>query len=81
MRNILSIEKLKETPTYQTLAIKKEIIKMGFLEKRATREIISNGFMVYKNTGIIPGNVTGTNLQIVKDLIGIDYMNNLNVNL
>lgn len=75
---MISIDKIKTTPTYQTLLAKKEIIKIGFLEKRATREVITNGFMVYKNTGVIPGNVTGTNLQIVKDLIQID-INNIEV--
>lgn len=79
MRSILLVEEIKDTPTYRALVAKKEIIKIGFLEKRSQREIITNGLAVYKNTGTIPGNVSGTNLLVLKDLIK-SYLNNIKVN-
>lgn len=79
MRNVILVERIQNTDTYKNLLAKKENIKIGLLEKRATREIITNGFQVYKNTGVIPGNVTGVNLQVVKDLIEIDRINNIKV--
>lgn len=72
MRYILQVERIQETETHKRLVKEKELIKIGFLENRTVREKITNGFMIYKNTGEIPPHFTGVNLQVIKDLIVLD---------
>lgn len=69
MRNTISVERLKEMPTYKELVSKKQTVKLEFLEKKSEREKISHAFQVYKNTGAIPTTVFGVNLALVNDLV------------
>jgi hypothetical protein len=65
-------EKIKETETYKKLILAKQDFKALFLINRKVREIITNGFMIYKNTGEIPVHISGINLDVIKDLIELD---------
>ena len=69
MRNCLPIEKIQSTETYKALELKKEFTKMSFLRTRVVRSLITHGFLVWQNTKVIPGNISGINLQVFKDLI------------
>ena len=71
----LPIERIQETTTYKELIARKETIKASFLTKKNIRETITNGFEIYKNTGVIPSHIVGNNLKIIKDLIEIETIN------
>jgi hypothetical protein len=73
--HLISIERIKETQTYKDLLQRKETIKASFLIKRSVREQITNGFFIFKNSGVIPAHIAGANLQIIKDLISIEQIN------
>lgn len=72
MRNLYTVEQIRNTKTYRLLADKKETVKCNFLENRRVREIITHAYLVHKNTGQIPNTVTGLNLSVVKDFISLD---------
>jgi hypothetical protein len=67
---LITTEELENTETYKSLSF----IARQFLVKRANREIINNAIIVHRNTKVIPGNITGTNLLIVKELISLNNM-------
>src|SRR5688572_27694654 len=69
MRNIVTVEKIKETATYKELESKKDITKCNFLIQRVIREKISHAVQVYNNTGFIPQTVSSFYLEAVKDII------------
>ena len=71
MRNIFTIEAITETATHKELVSKKENFKIELLEKRIARERITNAFHVYKNKGVIPTTVKGTEFAITNDLINL----------
>ena len=74
--NMISSEEIQETEVYKKLG---EIdpnhphlnnkINQTLLLKRQSRELITNGVNVWKNTGVIPSNVTGHQLKVVNELI------------
>ncbi len=74
--NMISSEEIQETEVYKKLG---EIdpkhphlnnkITQTLLLKRQSRELITHGVNVWKNTGVIPSNVTGHQLKIVNELI------------
>ncbi len=72
---IIDKQKLQETLTYKEMEAKKETIKLSFINGRSMREQITHGFMVHKNTGVIPSHIQGVNLKIIKDLIEIEQLN------
>jgi hypothetical protein len=72
----MTIEKIQSTETYQ----KASFIGKQFLIKRANREIINNAIIVYRNTKIIPGNISGVNLLIAKELIVLDNLKQHSIN-
>lgn len=72
MRYIIPVERIRETETHRDLVKQKESIKIQFLENRKVREIITNAFMINRNTGSVPPHITGINLKVVKDLIVLD---------
>jgi len=61
----LTIEQIQATKTYQSL----NSIQQSFITKRNNREKLYHALVVYKNTEVIPGNITGYNLGVLKDLI------------
>ena len=69
MRNIYTVDKIKESATYRELESKKEIAKCSFLTQRLIREKISHAVAVWKNTGFIPQTVSGIYLAVVQDII------------
>ena len=69
MRNIYTVEKIKESLTYKELESKGEIAKCQFLIQRIIRGKITNAVLVYNNTGFIPNTVSGIYLAVVKDII------------
>lgn len=69
MRNIFTVEKIKETATFKELESKKDITKCNFLIQRVIREKISHAVQVYNNTGFIPQTVSSFYLEVVKDII------------
>lgn len=73
----LSVEKIQETATFKNLVEKKEVIKASFLTKKNIRELITNGFEIYKNTGATPTYIGGNNLKIIKDLIELENINTM----
>ena len=74
--NMISSEEVQETEFYKKLG---EVdpnhphlnnkITQTLLLKRQSRELITHGVSVWKNTGVIPSNVTGNQLKIVNELI------------
>lgn len=74
--NMISSEEIQETEVYRKLG---EIdpnhphlnnkITQTLLLKRQSLELITYGINVWKNTGVIPSNVTGHQLKIVNELI------------
>ena len=69
MRNIFTIEAIKETATYKELVSKKEQVKINILEHRDSRGRITHAYQVFKNTGHIPNTVQYYELSVVNDLI------------
>jgi hypothetical protein len=65
MQKLISSEEIQSTQAYQ----KASFIGRQFLIKRANRELINNAIIVRRNTGVIPGNIYGANLEVVKELI------------
>lgn len=61
----ITIEQIQETKTYQSL----NAIQQSFITKRGNRELLSHALVVYKNTDVIPGNVSGYNLGVMHDFI------------
>lgn len=72
---IIDRKKLAETPTYKELEAKKETIKLSFINGRSMREQITHGFLVHKNTGVIPAHIQGVNRKLINDLIDIERIN------
>ena len=72
---IIDKQKLQETPTYKELEAKKEMIIISFINKRSMREQITHGFLVHKNTGVIPAHIQGVNRKLINDLIDIERIN------
>lgn len=72
---IFDKQKLAETPTYKELEAKKETIKLSFINGRSMREQITHGFMVHKNTGVIPAHIQGVNRKLINDLIEMEKIN------
>jgi hypothetical protein len=62
---LVTIELIQSTQAYQ----KASFIGRQFLIKRANRELINNAIIVHRNTRVIPGNISGANLEVVKELI------------
>lgn len=74
--NMISAEEIQETEVYKNLGKidpnhphLNNKITQTLLLKRQSRELITNGLNVWKNTGVIPSNVTGHQLKIVNELI------------
>jgi len=74
--NMISSEEIQETEVYKNLGKidpnhphLNNKITQTLLLKRQSRELITNGVNVWKNTGVIPSNVTGHQLKIVNELI------------
>jgi hypothetical protein len=65
MQQIISSEAIQSTQAYQ----KASFIGRQFLIKRPNRELINNAIIVHRNTRVIPGNISGANLEVVKELI------------
>lgn len=61
----ITIQSIENTKAFQEL----NKIQQGFVVKRKNREILTNALIVYKNTNLIPGNISGYNLAVVKELI------------
>jgi len=61
----ITIEQIQATKTYQSL----NSIQQSFIIKRGNRELLSHALIVYKNTNEIPGNVSGYNLNVLRDFI------------
>lgn len=66
MNTTISTEKIQSTETYKSL----NHIQKEFAVKRANRLLITNALIVAKSNGVIPGNVFGYNLSIVKEILG-----------
>jgi transcriptional regulator with XRE-family HTH domain len=74
--NMISIEEIQETDVYKKLG---EVdpkhphlnnkINQTLLLKRQSRELITHGLNVWKNTNKIPANITGYQLKVVNELI------------
>jgi len=74
--NMISSEEIQETEVYKNLGKidpnhphLNNKINQTLLLKRQSRELITHGVNVWKNTGVIPTNVTGHQLKIVNELI------------
>lgn len=65
MEFIITTAEIESTETFKSLdkCFKNIAIKL------TSKKIISAGLLVHKNSGIIPGSVSGNNLKILKDLI------------
>lgn len=72
---LIDKQKSQETPTYKELEAKKEMIKISFINGRSMREQITHGFMVHKNTGVIPAHIQGINRKLINDLIEMEQAN------
>lgn len=64
MNDVISIEEIQNTKTFKGL----NDIRKQFIVKRANREVITNALIVYKGTGVIPGNIQGYNIELVEEL-------------
>jgi hypothetical protein len=74
--NMISSEEIQETEVYKNLGKidpnhphLNNKINQTLLLKRQSRELITHGVNVWKNTGVIPTNVTGHQLKVVNELI------------
>jgi hypothetical protein len=65
MEYIISNAEIENTKTFKGMDKCFKSIAL----KLTSKKIISAGFLVHKNSGIIPGSVAGNNLKILKDLI------------
>jgi hypothetical protein len=65
MEYIISNAEIENTQAFKKL----ENCFKNIALKLTSKKIISAGLLVHKNSGIIPGSVSGNNLKILKDLI------------
>lgn len=70
---IIDTKDIEQTKTFKALQQQDQFIKLQFLNSRKVREQITNGFLIYKNTGAIPPHIDGNNLKIIHDLIGMNF--------
>jgi len=63
--NTITINQIENTKAFQSL----NSIQQSFAVKRKNRELLTNAPIVHKSTGVIPGNVFGYNLLIIKELM------------
>ena len=71
----ITVEAIKETPTYKELLKRKEHIKAKFLEQLDMRKAMTNAVEIWKDKGEIPKHFTGAYLSCINDLIE-DYKQN-----
>lgn len=74
--NLISASVIEQTKIYQKLGKidpnKPHLnnkIHQPLLIKRQSRELITNALNVYKNTNVIPCNIAGYQLEVLKELI------------
>lgn len=61
----ISINEIESTKAFQSL----NAIQKSFAVKRKNREILTNALIVHRNSGVVPGNVSGYNLLIVEEMV------------
>jgi transcriptional regulator with XRE-family HTH domain len=76
--NIVSSDLIESTNTFINLSkvdpktpFLNNKVHQQLLVKRQSREMITNGLNVFRNTGKIPDNISGYQLKILKDIIEI----------
>ena len=67
----ITVEAIKETPTYKDLLKRKEHIKAKFLEQLDMRKAMTNAVEIWKDKGEIPKHFTGAYLSCINDLIDL----------
>lgn len=65
MAEIISTQEIQETKTYKSL----EKMYQNLLLNYKTKQQITNGLHIFRNTGVIVGSLGGNPLRIVKELI------------
>jgi hypothetical protein len=68
MNQTITVKQIQETKTFKSL----NPIQQSFVLKRKNREQLSHGLVVYRNTDVIPGDVFGYNLDVLKDIINYE---------
>lgn len=74
--NLIPSSVIEQTQVYQNLGKTdpdkphlNNKIHQPLLIKRSSRELITNAMNVHKNTGVIPSNIGGYQLEVLKELI------------
>ncbi len=70
MDTTISIKTIEATDAFKNLSK----VQQSFCLKRANRLVLTNALIVYKNTGIIPSNVSGYNLFVIQEMILGEFM-------
>jgi len=65
MDTTISIKTIEATDAFKNLSK----VQQSFCLKRSNRLILTNALIVYKNTGVIPSNVSGYNLFVLQEMI------------
>lgn len=65
MEYIVSNAEIENTNTFKKL----EKVFQNLLLKSSSKKSISNGILVFRSTGVIPGSIGGNNLRVLKELI------------
>lgn len=72
MNQTISTQEVKDTKAYQRL----EPVFQMMLCKLSNLKAISNGFFVYRTTGVIPGSIQGNTRSVVLELVEIEKSKN-----
>jgi hypothetical protein len=65
MDTTISIKTIEATDAFKNLSK----VQQSFCLKRSNRLLLTNALIVYKNTGVIPSNVSSYNLFVVQEMI------------
>lgn len=70
MDTTISIKTIEATDAFKSLSK----VQQSFCLKRANRLILTNALIVYKNTNVIPANISGYNLFVLQEMIMGEFM-------
>ncbi|PIF30089.1 hypothetical protein CLU81_0486 [Flavobacterium sp. 9] len=65
MRLILNENEITNTKSFKKL----DQCYKNIILRPTNKKVIAQGLEIHRNSGLIPGNISGNNLKILKDLI------------
>ena len=66
---MITREEIQQTEIYKSFDPQKYAIKLKLINCLSVQKLLRHGYIVAFNTGVIPGNITGTHKAIIEELI------------